>query len=103
MLRGPAAARLPLPKAQRLKRSRGTGPAPTTVDELMATVAVVAGRDLPSRRAAGAATTTTGVPIFVLTRPSPTGVLDELEIHLVPVLLGPGRRLFETSIPSRSS
>jgi dihydrofolate reductase len=27
------------------------------------------------------------------------GVLDELEIHLVPVLLGQGRRLFEDMLP----
>jgi dihydrofolate reductase len=31
------------------------------------------------------------------------GVLDELEIHVIPVLLGQGRRLFDTSVPSTSS
>jgi dihydrofolate reductase len=31
------------------------------------------------------------------------GVLDELEIHVIPVLLGQGRRLFENSVPSTSS
>ena len=31
------------------------------------------------------------------------GVLDELEIHLIPVLLGQGHRLSTTSVPSTSS
>ena len=31
------------------------------------------------------------------------GVLDELEIHLIPVLLGEGRRLFDGASASRSS
>ena len=31
------------------------------------------------------------------------GVLDELEIHVIPVLLGQGRRLFDHLNPSTSS
>ena len=31
------------------------------------------------------------------------GVLDELELHVVPVLFGQGRRLFDNLLPSRSS
>jgi len=31
----------------------------------------------------------------------PAGVLDELQIHLVPVLLGEGRRLFEHLRPDQ--
>jgi dihydrofolate reductase len=31
------------------------------------------------------------------------GVLNELELHVVPVLFGQGRRLFEGLAPSRSS
>ncbi len=48
------------------------------VDEFMATGAVVAGRAQLAL---------------------PAGVLDELEIHLIPVLLGRGRRLFDNLRP----
>lgn len=48
------------------------------VDEFMATGAVVAGRAQLALAA---------------------GVLDELEIHLIPVLLGRGRRLFDNLRP----
>jgi dihydrofolate reductase len=32
---------------------------------------------------------------IMVQRPLTSGVLDELEIHLIPVLMGDGRRLFE--------
>jgi dihydrofolate reductase len=57
----------------------------------MATGAVVAGRGTFEPAGGWGGDHHDGVPIFIVSRGAP----DELEIHLVPVLLGEGRRLFE--------
>jgi dihydrofolate reductase len=93
------------------------------VDEAMATGAVVAGRGTVEPADYWGGDHHDGVAIFVLTRREPdsemerwplvsfvddvgtaqlalvAGVLDELEIHVVPVLLGQGRRLFDNLAP----
>jgi len=78
-------------------------------DEFMATGAVVAGRGTFEPAGGWGGDHHDGVPIFVLTRQEPdlvhgvgtaqlalaASVLDEIEIHLIPVLLGQGRRHVE--------
>lgn len=79
------------------------------MDEVMATGAVVTGRRTFEHAGGWAGDHHDGVPIFVLVHGAVTahlaliaGVLDELHIHLVPVLLGQGRRLFEDMPPEHS-
>src|SRR5215207_1458760 len=107
------------------KGGRPAGVNGKVVDEFMATGAVVAGRGTFEPADGWGGDHHDGVPIFVLTRREPdsdtrkwplvtyvsdvrtamaqamdaAGVLDEIEIHLVPVLLGQGRRLFEHLAP----
>ena len=79
------------------------------VDEFMATGAVVAGRGTFEPADGWGGDHHDGVPIFVLARHEPgidiaqwplvSYVSDEIEIHLVPVLLGHGRRLLDDLDP----
>lgn len=68
-------------------------------DEFMSTGAVVAGRGTFEPAGGWGGDHHDGVPIYILSRdPAPAlsaGLLDEIEIHLVPILMGEGRRLFE--------
>jgi dihydrofolate reductase len=76
------------------------------VEEFMATGVVVAGRGTFKPAGGWRGDHHDGVPIFVLDDGAGTaqlafaaGVLDESEIHLVPVLFGQGRRLFDNLSP----
>lgn len=80
------------------------------MDELMATGAVVAGRGTVDPAGWWNGDHHDGVPIFILSRTKTEAevarwplvtVLDELQLHLVPVLLAAGRRLFEGIDPAR--
>jgi dihydrofolate reductase len=76
---------------------------------MMSTGAVVAGRGTFEAAGGWGGDHHDGVPFFILSRHRhvlvhgvgtaqlalAAGVLDELQIHLIPVLLGEGRRLFE--------
>jgi hypothetical protein len=76
------------------------------MDEAMATGAVVAGRGTVPPAGWWDGDHHDGVPIFILTTTRTSGVgcaaaalsagvLDEVQLHLVPTILGEGRRLFE--------
>jgi dihydrofolate reductase len=70
------------------------------VDEFMATGAVVAGRGTFEPAGGWGGDHHDGVPIFVRLALA-AGVLDELELHVIPVLFGQGRRLFEGLAPEQ--
>jgi dihydrofolate reductase len=71
----------------------------------MSTGAVVAGRGTFEPAGGWGGDHHDGVPIFILYRQEPridieqlalaAGILDELELHVIPVFFGQGRRLFE--------
>jgi dihydrofolate reductase len=102
-----------------LDRRNDPGPSGQVFAEAMATRAVIAGRRTYELAGRWQGDHHDGVPVFVLTHDVPddpppgsvryvmvrgagaaqallrAGLLDELELHVVPVLLGQGRRLFD--------
>ncbi|MFG1973044.1 dihydrofolate reductase family protein [Nonomuraea fuscirosea] len=102
-----------------LDRRNDPGPSGQVYAEAMATRAVIAGRRTYELAGRWQGDHHDGVPIFVLTHDVPdeappgsvryvtdaaecaaqallrAGELDEMELHVVPVLLGAGRRLFD--------
>ena len=65
------------------------------LDEMMSTGAVVAGRGTFEPADGWGGDHHDDVPIFILTRH------DEIELHVIPVLFGQGRRLFEGLAPEQ--
>src|SRR5919112_2084919 len=87
---------------------RLTGVNRQVYDEVMSTGAVVAGRGTFEPAGGWGGDHHDGVPIFVISRHAPgidiaswplVTYLDDVELHVVPVLLGGGRRLFADRPP----